>query len=81
MGKLRTGTKSDLLGCLEDLVPSQGNSPSPRVQVSIIDGAAIVNMLWPGATKTFSDYAEQVFIPHIMLQQQHVSRLDVVSEG
>ena len=33
LGKLRTGTKLDLLGCLDDLVPSQG---SPNVQVSII---------------------------------------------
>ena len=67
MGKLRT---ADLLGCLE--VPSQGNSPSPRVQVSIIDGAAIVNMLRPGAAKKFSDYAKQVFTPYIMSQLQHV---------
>ena len=62
MGKLRTGTKSDLLGCLEDLVLSQGNSPSTRVQVSIIDVAAIVNMLRPGAARKFSDYVNQVFI-------------------
>ena len=40
MGKLRTGTKSDLLGCLEELVSLQGKSPSTRVQVNIIDGAA-----------------------------------------
>ena len=63
LGKMRTGTKSDLLGCLEDLVPLQRNSPSPRVQVSINDGAAIVNMLRPGAAKKFSDYAKQVSTP------------------
>lgn len=78
MGKLRTGTKSDLLGCLEDLVPSQGNSPRPTVQVSIIDGAAIVNMLRPGAARKFSDYANQVFIPYILSQLQYVNRVDVV---
>ena len=75
MGKLRTGTKSDLLGCLEDLVLSQGNSPSTRVQVSIIDVAAIVNMLRPGAARKFSDYVNQVFI---LSQLQHVNRVDVV---
>ena len=78
MGKLRSGTKSDLLGCLEDLVPSQASSPRPSVQVSIIDGAAIVNMLQPGVTKKFTDYAKQVFMPYIVSQLQHVSRLDVV---
>ena len=45
MGKLRTGTKSDLLGCLEDLDPSQGNLPSPRVQVNIVDRAAIYDLV------------------------------------
>ena len=67
MGKLRTGTKSDLLGCLEDLVPSQGNSPSA--------GAAILNMLRPDAARKFSDYANQVLI---LSQLQHVNRMDVV---
>ena len=64
MGKLRTGTKSDLLDCLEDLDLSRRNPPSPRVEVNIVDGAAIVNMLRPGAAETFSDYAEQVFTPY-----------------
>ena len=75
---LRTGIKSDLVGCLEDLDLSRQSSPSPRVEVNIIDGAAIVNMLRPGAAKTFSEYAEQVFLPYIISQLQHVSRMDVV---
>ena len=45
MGKLRTGTKSDLVGCLEHLVPTQDLSPIPVVQVILLDGAAIVNTL------------------------------------
>ena len=78
MGKLRTGTKSDLVGCLEDLVPTQDLSPTPVIQVILRDGAAIVNMLRPGFAKTFSDYATQVFLPYITSQLQHVNRLDVV---
>ena len=64
-----------------ELVPSQTwflhreFSPSTRVQVS---GAAIVNMLRPGAARKFSDYANQVFIPYILSQLQHVNRVDVV---
>ena len=73
IGKLRTGTKSDLLGCLEDREFTQHT----RVQVTIIDGAAIVNMLRPGAARKFSDYANQVFIPYILSQLQHVNRVDV----
>ena len=45
MGKLRSGTKSDLVGCLEDLIPTQGNLTNPTVEVILIDEAAIVNML------------------------------------
>ena len=45
MGKLRTGTKSDLVGCLEHLVPTHDLSPTPVVQVILLDGAAIVNTL------------------------------------
>ena len=78
MGKLRTGTKSDLVGCLEDLVPTQDLSPTPVVQVVLLDGAAIVNMLRPGFANTFSDYAIEVFLSYITSQLQHVNRLDVV---
>ena len=78
MGKLRTGTKYDLVDWLENLVPAQDISPTPVVQVILLDGAAIVNTLRPGFAKTFSDYATQVFLPYITSQLQHVNRLDVV---
>ncbi len=79
MGKLRLGTKSDLVECLEDLTPS-GDTPSctPAVEVMILDGAAIVNMLAPCNAKTFSEYASQVFLPYITSQLQHTSRVDIV---
>jgi hypothetical protein len=79
MGKMRLGTKSDLVGCLEDLIPPRENAAaSPPVEVMILDGAAIVNMLAPGNAKTFSDYASQVFLPYITSQLQHRSRVDIV---
>ena len=43
-GTLRSGSKSDLVGCLEDLVTSQEKTNNPDVQVIILDGSAIVNM-------------------------------------
>ena len=78
MGKLRTGTKYDLVDCLENLVPAQDISPTPVVQVVLLDGAAIVNTLRQGFAKTFSDYATHVFLLYITSQLQHVNRLDVV---
>ena len=59
-GKLRSGSKSDLVGCLEDLVTSQEKTNNPDVQVIILNGSAIVNMLRPGSAKKLSDYASQV---------------------
>ncbi|KAG0723068.1 hypothetical protein GWK47_043326 [Chionoecetes opilio] len=78
MGGLRTGTKSDLMPCLENLVPVKEDLSTPRVQVSILDGAAIINMLRPGAAKTFQGYATDVFVPYVTSQLQHVDRLDIV---
>ena len=50
-GKLRSRSKSDLVGCLEDLVTSQEKTNNPDVQVIILDGSATVNMLRPGYAK------------------------------
>lgn len=72
-GNLRSGSKSGLVGCLEDLVTSQEKPNNPHVQVIILDDSAIVNMLRPGCAKTFSDYASQVFLPYIVSQTQHAS--------
>ena len=79
-GKLRSASRSNLVGCLEDLVTSQEKTNNPDVQVIILDGSAIVNnfMLRPGYAKTFSDYASQVFLPCIVPQTQHASQVDVV---
>ncbi|KAJ8366786.1 hypothetical protein AAFF_G00342400 [Aldrovandia affinis] len=79
MGKIRLGTKSDLVGCLEGLItPRENDAASPPVEVMILDGAAIVNMLAPGNAKTFSEYASLVFLPYITSQLQHTSRVDIV---
>uniref|UniRef100_UPI00358F05C7 uncharacterized protein n=1 Tax=Myxine glutinosa TaxID=7769 RepID=UPI00358F05C7 len=75
-GQLRFGSKADLLQPLEQLVETK--SDPPQVSSVILDGAVIVQMLSPGQTKTFLDYATKVFIPYIMSQLQHRSRLDLV---
>ncbi|KAK3737220.1 hypothetical protein QZH41_001820 [Actinostola sp. cb2023] len=78
-GAMRSGTKSDLVHCLENLIPPQENNlANPTVTVIIIDGAAIVNMLKPGAAKTFQDYATLVFLPYITAQLRNANRVDIV---
>ena len=73
-----SGTKSDLLSCLETNGPGQAQGPS--VEALLLDGAAIVNMLKPGASKTFQEYSETVFLPYVINQLRDVERMDVVWE-
>ena len=63
---------------MDDLVPSKEETTVPNIQVSIIDGSAIVNMLQPGSAQIFLDYAQQVFLPYIVAQLQHAGRVDIV---
>ena len=52
-GKLRFGTKSDLVECLEQLCTSCGEAPV--ADVIILDRAAIINMLKSIGVKTFQE--------------------------
>ena len=72
MGKLRAGKKSDLLRCLEEANSVNNRCLSPTVQVSIVDGAAIVSMLQPATARTFDDYAKCTFIPYVTTQLQNL---------
>ena len=60
-GDIRTGTKSDILQCLEKMSPSQNDRPD--ADMLLLDGSVIVNMLRPRAVKIFHEYAQQVFLP------------------
>ena len=63
-GKHRLGTESDILHCLEDTVVSVEEDTGLVVADLVkLDGPAIVNMLKPGSSKTFKDYAQDVFLP------------------
>ncbi|KAG1681932.1 Solute carrier family 22 member 4 [Nymphon striatum] len=75
-GGLCTGTKSDLLTCLEDVF--EANTETPPTTCIVLDGAAIVQMLKPATSKSFEEYAQHIFIPYISTKLQVVSRLDLV---
>lgn len=72
--KMRSGQKSDLISCL----PVTATSVKPVVDVIVLDAAAVVNMLPPGKSKTFKDYATLVFLPYVSKQAQSVKRVDLV---
>ena len=74
-GKLRHGTKSDLIACLD-----QGTSTTeiPNVGAVVLDVAAVINMLKPGSSRTFLDYWEEVFKPYLRRTLNGIKRLDIV---
>ena len=78
LGKLRLGTKSELLHCLESTLETESGLVLPGTDVIILDGAAVVNFLKPSAAKTFDDYSQNIFLPYIKLQLQSASRVDIV---
>ena len=76
-GQLRLGKKSDLMGCLEKHAVTVNNA-RPETDVSIMDGAVLVNMLKPGGCRTFGEYAEKVFVPNVKKEQNYAERVDIV---
>ena len=75
-GKLRSGTKADLLHCLE--LEEQQSTSTHVVEAKFLDGAAIVQMLDPGTAKSFQEYVDEVFLPYISRQLETAQRIDVV---
>lgn len=68
--------RADLLLCLEDV--HSDNSDNPKVTFTILDGAAIIQMLKPTSVKTFNEYAHEIFFPYLTRKLESVSRLDLV---
>ena len=73
---MRFGVKADLLHCL-DSNPSEHNH-APVTDVIVIDGAAVVQMLNPGTSKTFQEYSDTVFSPYISTLLKNTARIDLV---
>ena len=69
-GMLRAGNKAVLMSCLE--AEDTTTRYAPEVDAKVLDGPAVVT------ARTFQDYAEQVFAPHIASQLQNSSRIDIV---
>ena len=76
-GHLRLPTKkSELTEYLQELSTPQSKKPE-NIDVIILDGAALVNMIKPGQDKTFSQYAETIK-KYIASQLSQTNRLDIV---
>ena len=66
-----------MLDCLENLVLT-AHLKAPEVDVKLIDGATIVNMLKPNSNATFNEYVTDTFVSYIDSQLKDVFRIDLI---
>ena len=78
-GMLRSCQKSELLTCVENLITTPQQLEAPKVQVKLIDGAALVNIMKPLPNSTFKQYVSNKITKYIVSQlHDDVSRIDVI---
>jgi hypothetical protein len=63
---------------LSEVIPKDEFDPPVQFDCTILDGAAIVHMLKTGSAKTFEEYSETVFIPHLKGYLASTDRLDII---
>jgi len=78
LGSLRSTTKADMYRILASSTDFECTGRGPQVDVKILDGAAIVQMLRPGISITIEDYIQTVFLPFLKSESSNVSRVDIV---
>ena len=78
-GKLRTGAKSQILGCLP-FMQEYGHDPTPKqASVVILDMAAVIHILRPTRAKVFWEYTSMHLLPFMESQKTPRStRIDAI---
>ena len=66
-------TESELVQLLE----ASTTVECPDVDVKVFDAATVVNMLPPGMSKTFKDYATSVCLNDVIKQAQNIKKIDL----
>ena len=75
-GKMRHGTKSDIISYLQEGSTIPENQP--RTSTMVFDGAAIVQMIKPKTGQTFGEYSSESFGAYVLNHLHKSTRLDVV---
>ncbi len=76
-GRLRSGTKSDILKCLA--VPNTACTDARDVTVQVLDMPALVHIVRPTHATTFNDYVSMHLVPYLTSNlSPSVERIDAV---
>eukprot|EP00112_Aurelia_sp_Birch-Aquarium-sp1_P007906 Seg1863.1 transcript_id=Seg1863.1/GoldUCD/mRNA.D3Y31 product="hypothetical protein" protein_id=Seg1863.1/GoldUCD/D3Y31 len=76
--ELRSGNKAELLKQLESMDDLISSCESPETEVTVLDGAALINGLKPESNTTFEDYAAKIVLPRLTKLSANALRIDVV---
>ena len=78
-GKLRQGTKSDIIDCLPGM-PASGRSDAVKAStVVILDMAAVIHIIKPQRASIFGEYTEMQLLPYLQSQMtDNTSRVDAI---
>ena len=78
-GKFRTGTKSQILGCLPSM-SGYGHDPTPKqASVVILDMAAVIHMVRPTRANVLGEYTSMHLLPFMESQKTpRTTRIDAV---
>ena len=71
--------KKYILLCIEDQIV-QGSVNRPDVQMIILDGSAIINMIKPGTYDSFNDYISTIMVYNRSQLSGEVVQVDIVFE-
>ena len=76
-GAFRSGTKSDLLLCVSELVPHHDTVKAYEAHAVILDGAAVVNMIKTRTPVSFDGYVTQAMEYERKQSRGDVQRVDI----
>ncbi|MES9879344.1 MAG: hypothetical protein ABW185_00490 [Sedimenticola sp.] len=78
-GKLRAGTKSQIIGCLPG-IPARGRNPTVKqASVVILDMPAVIHIIQPQRANVFGEYAQMHLLPFMENQMNTcTTRIDAV---
>ena len=78
-GKLRQGTKSQILECLPGIPPPGKNPETSETTVTLLDMPAVIHMVKPQKASTFGEYVSIHILPFIHSQINEFStRIDAI---
>ena len=78
--QMRSGNKSDLIGCIEEVPNVLPRTEALAVEAAVLEGSVLVNMVKAKKNQSFQTYASDEFKSHVTKYEReyHSDRIDIV---